>query len=308
MSETKTPTVLIIEDDRDVAALYRHTLDMAGYRTAIAVNGIAALENIHQSAPDIVLLDLSLPGISGVEVFKELKSDERLRSIRVVVITGYSQIAGNLPAEPDLILMKPVGPEQLTDLVWRLFEDDKSVEKHPFSRSPWDKTTGLYNRSFFLNRLKTALQNCKSDREKRFGVLLVSPDHEIPARLDKRRKEALLQEIANPIKGSIRPTDTLARFDGGHFYILVENIPMPQILSMIAGRIQMSLDRDRNRDLQFKIGAVFCDEGYEAAARIMRDVQRARTLVGAEGSLRVRIFDRSAIQAAAAEPAPTQPA
>lgn len=306
MPVTKMPSVLIIEDDRDVAALYRHTLDMAGYRTAIAVNGIAALENLHQSAPDIVLLDLSLPGISGVEVFKELKSDARLMHIRVVVVTGYSQIAENLTAEPDLILMKPVGPEQLTDLVWRLFEDDKSLEKRPFGRNPWDKTTGLYNRSFFLNRVGTALQNCKTDREKRFGVLLVSAEQSLAPRLDKPRKDALLKGIAHSIKASVRPTDTLARFDRGRFYILVENLPMPQILSMIAGRIQMALDRDQSRELHFGIGAVYCDEGYEDAGRIMEDVQAARSLAAAEGRMRVRIFDRLTIRAAAL-PSPTEP-
>ncbi len=306
MPVTKTPSVLIIEDDRDVAALYRHTLDIAGYHTAIAVNGIAALENLHQSAPDIVLLDLSLPGISGIEVFKELKSDRRLSRIRVVVVTGYSQFADNLPAEPDLILMKPVSPAQLTDLVWRLFEDDKTVEKHPFSRNPWDKTTGLYNRSFFLNRLAAALQNSKLDPEKRFGVLLVSPDQNLPARLEKRRREALLQGIANSIKSSVRPTDTLARFDRGHFYILVENLPMPQILSMIAGRIQMALDRDQSGDLRFRIGAVYCDSGYEDPAHIMSDVEAARSLAGVEGSLRVRIFDRPSLRSAV-EPSPTEP-
>lgn len=306
MPETKTPSVLIIEDDRDVAALYRHTLDMAGYRTSIAVNGIAALENLHQSAPDIVLLDLSLPGISGVEVFKVLKSDRRLKDIRVVVVTGYSQFAENLPAEPDLILMKPVSPGQLTDLVWRLLEDDKTIKKHPFGRNPWDKTTGLYNRSFYLNRLGTALENCRVDPEKRFGVLLISPDHVLPAGIDRDRREAVLQAIAKSIKSAVRPTDTLARFAGGRFHVLVENIPGPQILSLIAARLQSALERDQPADLRFGIGAVYCDGGYEDRERIMADVEAARRLAGGEGLARTRIFDRHAIRAAASESSPAE--
>ena len=59
------PFVLIIEDDRDIAALFRHVMDLAGYRTDIAANGTLALERLSLSQPDVVLLDLTLPGYAG---------------------------------------------------------------------------------------------------------------------------------------------------------------------------------------------------------------------------------------------------
>ncbi len=294
-----TPFVMIIEDDRDIGAYYRHVMDMAGYRTEIIVNGKVALEHLYNSAPDIVLLDLSLPGVSGVEVLKILKSDERLKGTRVVVITGYSQIAASLPVEPDLIMMKPVGPEQLTGLTGRLFQDDKTLEKRPFGKNPWDKATGLYNRPFFINRLSGALRITRKNKGNLFGVLLISPqgDKSLRSSMDREKREAILQEVANTLKGSMRPTDTLARFDRDHFYILVENIPGEEILSMIAGRIRAALDSHPAGGIRFGIGAVLCDSGYDDFEHILRDVKTAHRLAAAE-TADLRVFSRAAIQQA----------
>ena len=64
------PFALIVEDDRDIAALFRHVLDIAGYRTEVAMHGRDAVDRLKLGRPDITLLDLNLPGIpDGIPVF-----------------------------------------------------------------------------------------------------------------------------------------------------------------------------------------------------------------------------------------------
>ena len=121
------PCVLIIEDDQDISAYFRQVMEMAGFHTSIAVNGLQALEQLFNQPPQIVLLDLSLPGITGKDILLILKTTPRFRHIRTVVITGYSQMANDLPVEPDLVLEKPVSPEQLTNLVQRLCQDAQPI-------------------------------------------------------------------------------------------------------------------------------------------------------------------------------------
>jgi diguanylate cyclase (GGDEF)-like protein len=296
--ETKTPFVLIVEDDRDIAAFFRHVLDMAGFRTEIAVNGEVAVECLHKSPPDIVLLDLSLPRVSGIEVLKILKSDDRLKKTRTVVVTAHSEIADDLPVEPDLILLKPISPSQLTDMVWRLCQNDKSFEKHPFEKNPWDKTTGLYSRPFFFNRLECALGNCKENRGNLFGILLVSlhQNISISTKPDKKQKVPVLQEIAKSLKAGVRPTDTIARFDRDHFFILVENIHSADILSIIADRIQPALGNNSAGGIPFSIGAILCDDSYDDIDEILRNVRSAHSLAKTEGQTRCRIFSRDTIR------------
>src|SRR5512138_601295 len=96
------PYALIVEDDRDIAALFRHVLDIAGYRTEVVMHGGEAVERLQAVTPDIVLLDLSLPGVPGAVILEDMKADERLREVPVVVVTAHSHIAETLPVEPDL--------------------------------------------------------------------------------------------------------------------------------------------------------------------------------------------------------------
>ena len=79
------PFALIIEDERDIVALFRHVLDLAGYHTEIVLDGKAAMDYLSRATPDIVLLDLGLPSLSGTEILTRMNADERLRKIPVVV-------------------------------------------------------------------------------------------------------------------------------------------------------------------------------------------------------------------------------
>lgn len=165
------PIALIVEDDRDIVALFRHVLDVAGYRTEIVMNGKEAMERLYTLHPDIVLLDLQLPGMSGVDILKNMRADEQLISTPVVVITAYAYISDSLPVEPDLLLLKPVDINQLSNLVQRL------KATHGALREPsHDKTTRLYTMPFFMVRLTFALERIKQTQTLRFGVLFADLD------------------------------------------------------------------------------------------------------------------------------------
>jgi DNA-binding response OmpR family regulator len=146
------PYALIIEDDRDILALFRHVLDLAGYRTEIIMHGKVAVEHLSRTRPDIVLLDLGLPGVSGSEILVMMRADERLKDVPVVVITAHPLLAANLPVTPQLVLIKPVNIDQMSRLIQRICPTEQSMES-----LPWDVLTGVYNHSFFITRLTYAL-------------------------------------------------------------------------------------------------------------------------------------------------------
>jgi len=160
------PVALIVEDDRDIVALFRHVLDIAGYQTEIVMNGVEAMERVEKLLPNIVLLDLQLPGMSGVEILKRMRTEERMSRIPVVVITAYAPFADSLPVEPDLLLLKPVDINQLSSLVQRLQTTQGAIREPSH-----DKITGLYTFSFFTVRLAFSLERVKQTGLRRFGVL-----------------------------------------------------------------------------------------------------------------------------------------
>ena len=108
MSERQT--ILIVEDDEDLRRLFRTALALAGYDVIDAGDGLEALQRIEEAPPHLVVLDLMLPGFSGVMVRQELAAHAFTRHIPVVVITG-SDVPDDL--DVNCVLRKPITIEEL---------------------------------------------------------------------------------------------------------------------------------------------------------------------------------------------------
>jgi len=113
MSERQT--ILVVEDDEDLRRLFRTALVLAGYDVVEAGDGLEALLRIDQAPPDLVVLDIVLPRLSGIAVQQEIAAQAVTRQIPIVVITG----SGMEPDEMQVacFLRKPVSPEQIVEVV-----------------------------------------------------------------------------------------------------------------------------------------------------------------------------------------------
>ncbi|MEJ2758498.1 MAG: diguanylate cyclase, partial [Anaerolineales bacterium] len=225
------PFAMIIEDDRDTVALFRHVLDFAGYKTEIILNGEKAMERLDITTPDIILLDLNLPGVSGTIILDKIHNEDRLKDIPVIVITGHSHMTIGLESETDLILLKPVSVDQLTNLILRLRPVDTHIPQEP----PRDKLTGLYNRSFFISRLGYSIERTRQLNGGIFGILYIDYDgfSQVEEERGKTFADQLLIETANFFRSIIRPIDTISRFGYDHFFIQIEDLKQKDILIKI---------------------------------------------------------------------------
>jgi two-component system phosphate regulon response regulator PhoB len=88
---TPAPLVLVVEDEKDLADLMQFNLQKAGYETLSARSGDEALAISRTRTPDLVLLDLMLPGIPGTEVCRQLKSSQRTRNVPVIMVTARGE-------------------------------------------------------------------------------------------------------------------------------------------------------------------------------------------------------------------------
>jgi two-component system, OmpR family, phosphate regulon response regulator PhoB len=86
-----TPQVLIVDDERDLVRLLEHNLREGGFETASAYTGEQALQQVRQRVPDLIVLDLMLPDISGNEVCRQLKASPRTRNVPVLMLTARAQ-------------------------------------------------------------------------------------------------------------------------------------------------------------------------------------------------------------------------
>jgi two-component system, OmpR family, phosphate regulon response regulator PhoB len=113
--------ILIVEDDTELGSAYAEVLDMTGLRTQLVRDGRAALNLLADAKPDLVLLDLHLPEVSGPAVLDYIRSDERLQATRVVIVSADIARAEYLKEQADLVLVKPVGFNDIFGLAQRFF-------------------------------------------------------------------------------------------------------------------------------------------------------------------------------------------
>ncbi len=116
MSASLSRKCLIVEDDPILGDAFRETLSFAGLQTQLVQDGKTALSVLAGDTPDLVILDLHLPEVSGPEIFEHIRRDQRLASTRVVIISADASRAERLRGRADLILCKPVGFSELLRL------------------------------------------------------------------------------------------------------------------------------------------------------------------------------------------------
>ena len=107
---------LIIEDDEDLSVIFSEALQAAGFKTEIIQSGDKALARLAVTVPDVVVLDLHLPRVAGMDILHQIRADARLSATRVIVATAHPRMAESLRDEADLVLLKPISFSQLRDL------------------------------------------------------------------------------------------------------------------------------------------------------------------------------------------------
>jgi DNA-binding response OmpR family regulator len=110
-----TQTILVVEDDESLRRFYRANLALAGYNVREAGDGLEALRWIDSEPPDLVLLDLTLPFISGDTVRQEIAAHAHTRKIPIVIVTGSTAALDDLNVA--CVLRKPVVTERLLEVV-----------------------------------------------------------------------------------------------------------------------------------------------------------------------------------------------
>lgn len=123
MTEDPSPQnflTLIIEDDPKLATIFSMAFQRADYQTEIIQDGQMATERLAATIPDVVILDLHLPFVSGGDLLKQIRADQRLAQTQIIVVTADLFRADALRDQADAVLFKPISFIHLQNLAANL--------------------------------------------------------------------------------------------------------------------------------------------------------------------------------------------
>ena len=217
-------TIMIVDDTKDNINILRQFLAKFGFKTTVAFNGEMALDLIPKLKPDLILLDIMMPGIDGYEVCIRLKKDAELKNIHVIFITARGDTEGvveGFEAGAVDFITKPFRLEEVYARVKTHLTLSAALKKLTLDNET-DPLTGLFNRRAFLERLENeAIRFMRN--QKPFSILFGDIDlfKKINDTYGHSAGDAILVNISSILNTEKREIDQVARWGGEEFLVLL---------------------------------------------------------------------------------------
>jgi diguanylate cyclase (GGDEF)-like protein len=224
-------TILIADDSLVIRAVVRAGLETEDYIVIDADDGLTAIEQCRKHRPDVILLDIEMPGLDGHQVLAQLKADDELRDIPVVFLTSRTSmddVVAGLRAGAQDYLKKPFEPaelmarvgsavhvKQLQDQLWQ-----RNAELDRVSRT--DSLTGLYNRWHLQEELHSQRTTAGRYHDP-MAVILFDIDHfkKVNDTYGHPAGDLVLCEFAGRLREGLRAGDIAGRWGGEEFLVIL---------------------------------------------------------------------------------------
>jgi diguanylate cyclase (GGDEF)-like protein len=273
--------VLIVDDAPDVTDHYSAHLRSAGFAVEQMASADAVVDRLEDTRPDVLLLDMKLPRVSGTDVCRALRMSERWESLPVLIVTAQ--------AEPEVrrqafragasdVIAKPVVPEELLARV-RVHEERVRLLRE---RAAKDPLSGLMLRQAFLEAFQRTLAACGRDR-KPLSLVLVDIDHleEINDRYGHLAGDRVIARLGELLRRRFRPEDLRGRWGGEEFLIVFPGqatevaVQAAQRLLLELGELRFAADDGRLFSVTFTAGVAGTpDDGSSLPALLRRAEER----------------------------------
>ena len=230
----RLPRLLVVDDQpANIQALYRTFA--ADHQVLMATSGAQALALCASNQPDLVLLDVAMPGLDGHEVCRRMRADETLRDIPVIFVTAHNdEAAETLGLELGAVdfISKPINPK----IVRARVKTHLTLKAQSDLLRQWvylDGLTGVHNRRYFEERLASEWARASRNRSALSAVLIdVDFFKRYNDHYGHQAGDECLRRVATCLRqGLKRPGDLLARYGGEEFVCLLPETPLDGALA-----------------------------------------------------------------------------
>lgn len=222
--QTDPYRIMIVEDDRSQAIFAESILRKAGMQTMMVTDPLAVLNDIDEFNPDLILMDLYMPGCSGTELTAIIREREAFVSTPIVFLSGESDTDKHfeaLNAGGDDFLSKPIRPKHLISAVTNRLRRARHIRRRAQNQNPRDPVTGMYERAHVLDRINAKLAAEESIAH-RGGLLYVDLDDATNLReqVGLIGFDRLLNQVGAFLASHLDASELVTRFGDTSFIIL----------------------------------------------------------------------------------------
>ncbi|HXE58468.1 MAG TPA: diguanylate cyclase, partial [Gemmatimonadales bacterium] len=233
--------VLLVEDDPALASLITGALEQAELRVRHCRSAESAYELLGAESPDLLLLDVRLPGLDGFALARLIRSDPRFSLIPIVFLTSRTSVEDQIEAlrsGGDDFLTKPVDLHLLVYAVALRAERGRRIRELVHR----DGLTGLLNHSALMTELEHAIAYSRRHGES-LALLMIDLDHfkRINDRYGHLVGDHVLRHVARVFQRVVRSSDLLARYGGEEFAVLLRHCPV-EGAALTAGKLREALE------------------------------------------------------------------
>jgi diguanylate cyclase (GGDEF)-like protein len=226
--------VLSVEDDPDQAAFIHRTLEEAGHHVRVCREPAQFERCLREFLPDVVLMDILLPGMSGYDLVRYLRQDERYITLPVIFLTAERRTQSrsrSAKAGGDDYLVKPVDPVLLQTIVSARAERARFVK----SLLERDGLTSLLTHTALAERAKKAHADKQRHPQRQHAWVMLDLDHfkSINDRFGHPVGDRVLSALSALLRKRLRQTDTIARYGGEEFAVLFEGLSEAQVVGLV---------------------------------------------------------------------------
>ena len=251
-SRPQSGRILVVDDNLDNLEVLATRLRFRGYTVDTATSGEEALARVAEDPPDLILLDVMMPGLDGYEVARRIRADPNLPFIPIILVTArdstQDKVAG-LDAGADDYLTKPINyPElearvramlRIKELQGELEEKNRELARLSIS----DGLTGLYNHRHIQEVVHEEFERAKRTREP-LSVVMFDLDHfkRVNDTYGHQVGDRVLQEMARILRSTAREIDKLGRYGGEEFIAVLPDTGIDDAVTF-AERVRERVER-----------------------------------------------------------------
>jgi diguanylate cyclase (GGDEF)-like protein len=246
-SQSHAARILSVEDDPEEAAYVKSILESGGYEVAVCADPKRFETALGEFRPDLVLMDILLPDISGYDLVRYLRQDERNAALPVLFLTTESQMQSRFRSAQvggDDHLTKPIVPPVLLSVVASRLERARFL-KNLLNR---DGLTRLFTHTALIERAQALHAQKARDPSRHYAWVMIDLDHfkSVNDRFGHPVGDRVLATLAALLRRRLRQSDTIGRYGGEEFVVLFEGLTEPDVLHLM-GRV---LEEFREIDLE----------------------------------------------------------